>query len=109
MEPTGRSSGDLLHDFSRRAPRPAGGGWRKVGRMNTTTATSTHPVTRPPDHDWREAGDAWGRRANDWACLYEQYASEVLAAMHHRIGTGPGVRHLDIACGAGGALRYVEA
>ena len=74
--------------------------------MHTTTgvATATEPHPSPPHHDWSEAGDAWGRRANDWACLFEPYSSEVLAAIHHRIGTGPAVRLVDIACGAGGAI-----
>src|SRR3954454_17441356 len=71
-------------------------------------ANARHPGGAP-HRDWHRAGDAWGRRANDWACLYEHYSSEVLAATHHRIGTGPGVRLLDIACGAGGVIRYVES
>lgn len=78
--------------------------------LGTGRPTPSPPVAEPPrHHDWREAGAAWGRRANDWACLYEHYSSEVLAAIHHRIGTGPGMRLLDIACGAGGAIRHVEA
>ncbi|HET9729887.1 MAG TPA: methyltransferase domain-containing protein [Acidimicrobiia bacterium] len=46
--------------------------------------------------DWREAGAAWGWRANDWACLYEHYSTDVLLALLSR---------LDIACGSGFAVR----
>jgi ubiquinone/menaquinone biosynthesis C-methylase UbiE len=56
------------------------------------------------DHDWREAGAAWGHAANDWACLFEHYATAVIAAIHRRTGVGPGTELLDIACGAGLAL-----
>jgi SAM-dependent methyltransferase len=55
-------------------------------------------------HDWREAGDAWGRSPVDWACLYEHYATEVVAAILARTGVGPGVEVLDVACGSGRTL-----
>ena len=42
-----------------------------------TTTTTDH---EPAGHDWREAGAAWGHGAIDWACLYEHYSMEVLAA-----------------------------
>lgn len=60
-------------------------------------------------HDWREAGEAWGHAANDWACLYEHYALEVITAIFGRIGVGPGRRVLDIACGSGLAVRHAAA
>ncbi|MEY2469446.1 MAG: hypothetical protein QOF21_2144, partial [Actinomycetota bacterium] len=60
----------------------------------------------PTSHDWREAGEAWGHAAVDWACLYEHYATEVLAAMCAAIGVGPGVDLLDVACGSGMAIRF---
>jgi len=56
-------------------------------------------------HDWRAAGEAWGHRAADWACLYEHYAIDVLVAIFGRVGVGPGTRLLDIACGSGLAVR----
>ncbi|MGH9139256.1 MAG: class I SAM-dependent methyltransferase [Acidimicrobiales bacterium] len=59
-------------------------------------------------HDWREAGEAWGRSPADWACLYEHYAMEVTAAIFARTGVGPGVNLLDVACGAGLALRHAH-
>src|SRR5580700_6409830 len=56
-------------------------------------------------HDWRAAGQAWGHRAADWACLYEHYAIDVLVAIFGRLGVGPGTNLLDIACGSGLAVR----
>jgi SAM-dependent methyltransferase len=56
-------------------------------------------------HDWQAAGEAWGHRAADWACLYEHYAIDVLIAILARVGVGPGTSLLDIACGSGLAIR----
>ena len=56
-------------------------------------------------HDWRAAGEAWGHRATDWACLYEHYAIDVLVAIFGRVAVGPGTSLLDIACGSGLAAR----
>ena len=56
-------------------------------------------------HDWRSAGEAWGHRAADWACLYEHYAIDVLVAIFGRLGVGPGTSLLDVACGSGLAVR----
>jgi SAM-dependent methyltransferase len=55
--------------------------------------------------DWRAAGEAWGSHANDWSCLYEHYAIDVLLAMFSRVAVGPETQLLDIACGSGLALR----
>lgn len=60
-------------------------------------------------HDWREAGDAWGHSANDWACLYEHYSLAVMIAIFQRLGVADGVRLLDMACGSGLALLHAEA
>ncbi len=60
-------------------------------------------------HDWQAAGEAWGSRANDWSCLYEHYAVDVLMALFPRLGVGPGRRLLDIACGSGLTVRLAEA
>jgi SAM-dependent methyltransferase len=63
----------------------------------------------PNTHDWRTAGEAWGHAPTDWACLYEHYAYEVITAIFDRLRIGPGVELLDIACGAGLALRHAAA
>jgi SAM-dependent methyltransferase len=60
-------------------------------------------------HDWRAAGEAWGRSANDWACLYEHYSIDVLIALLARLAVGPTTTLLDIACGAGLAVRIADA
>lgn len=82
--------------------------------MSTTTApirsTTDHAPepanARTPDgHRWQTAGDAWGRRARDWACLFEHYATDVIAATLPRLGVGPGTSLLDVACGSGLAAR----
>ncbi len=70
--------------------------------MTTTTDTAA-------THDWRDAGEAWGHAPNDWACLYEHYAYEVITAIFDRVGIGPGVELLDVACGSGLALRHAGA
>ncbi len=69
---------------------------------DTTTQTKS-------GHDWREAGDAWGHSATDWACLYEHYALDVMIAVFQRLGIADGVRVLDMACGSGLALRHAGA
>ena len=63
----------------------------------------------PMPHDWREAGDAWGHAANDWACLMEHYSVDAVTTMFARLGVGPDVRLLDIACGAGAVTRRAAA
>ena len=60
-------------------------------------------------HDWREAGDAWGHAANDWACLMEHYSVDAVTTILARLDVGPGVRFLDIACGAAGVARRAAA
>ena len=73
-------------------------------------APPTNDAPEPADehHDWRAAGEAWGRRAADWACLYEHYAIDVLLAIFGRVGVGPGTSLLDIACGSGLAVRLAN-
>jgi len=72
------------------------------------TSTTDALFTDEPERsgDWREAGDAWGHSANDWAYLFEHYALGVIIAIFERIGVGEGARLLDIACGSGLALRH---
>ncbi len=60
----------------------------------------------PEGHRWEEAGDAWGRRSRDWACLFEHYATDTIFAIFDRVGVDPGASLLDIACGSGLAVRY---
>ena len=71
----------------------------------TEPPTQEHETGENSTHDWREAGDAWGHAANDWACLYEHYALDVILAIFKKVGVDEGVRLLDMACGAGLALR----
>jgi SAM-dependent methyltransferase len=72
--------------------------------MTTTPMTSSEP-----GHDWRSAGAAWGSRAVDWATLNEHYSFDVLLALFPRLGIGPGLALLDIACGSGLAVRLADA
>jgi SAM-dependent methyltransferase len=51
--------------------------------------------------DWAEAGRGWGARAVEWAYLCEPYARPANELLFDRLGVGEGVRHIDIACGAG--------
>ncbi|HWM02367.1 MAG TPA: class I SAM-dependent methyltransferase [Actinophytocola sp.] len=67
-----------------------------------TRTTTTHST----GHDWRTAGEAWGHAAAEWACLYEHYAFDVITAIFDRVGVTPGARLLDVACGAGLAVRH---
>lgn len=86
-------------------------GIRKIGGMtitDTTTTTTTSAPASPVGHDWEEAGAAWGRRAADWACLFEHYAADVIQAIFPRVGIEPGSSVLDIACGSGLAIRLAE-
>jgi SAM-dependent methyltransferase len=61
------------------------------------------------NHDWREAGEAWGHSAADWACLYEHYALDAMLAIFDRLGVAAGMDVLDIACGSGFAMRRAGA
>ncbi len=68
----------------------------------TTPRTESRPAAAAPEnHDWHEAGEAWGHAATEWATLYEHYGMDIFLAMFPRLGLGPGVELLDIACGAG--------
>jgi SAM-dependent methyltransferase len=74
----------------------------------STTSTVAAAATVAEGHDWEEAGAAWGRRARDWACLFEHYAVETFQAIFQRLGVGEGTSLLDIACGSGLAVRYAD-
>lgn len=73
------------------------------------TSTTQIPAQGGRTHDWREAGDAWGHSAPDWACLYEHYALDVMLAIFQRTRLAAGVRLLDVACGSGLVLRHAAA
>ena len=64
---------------------------------------------RDGTHDWQQAGQAWGHRANDWSCLFEHYSLDVLLAVFSQLGIGNGTRLLDIACGSGLGARVAGA
>jgi SAM-dependent methyltransferase len=66
------------------------------------------PAPAPTSHRWEEAGEAWGRRAADWACLYEHYSLDMLLTLLPRLGVGPGISLLDVACGSGMAVRVAD-
>ncbi len=123
----------------RRSPRPAPGpirsgaaptrvrtrsgtGFRRAPR--SLPAAAPVPLTRTPvaqpsswhlwwtdavAHDWREAGSAWGHAANDWSCFWEHYSTPSVVAIFQRLGVGPGVRLLDVACGSGGVRVLAES
>ena len=76
--------------------------------MVTTGGESQRTEAAPP-HDWRDAGAAWGSHANDWSCLHEHYAIDVLFAVFGRLEIGPATALLDIACGSGLAVRMAAA
>ena len=63
-------------------------------------------IQQPEGHRWVEAGEAWGHRSRDWACLFEHYAVETIQAIFERVGVGEGTSLLDIACGSGLAVKY---
>lgn len=107
METIWRRSSDFLHDI--------GGRFMDAQAMNTTLVSTPHtqttrtaPTAPPEGHRWQEAGDAWGRRATDWAALFEHYALDVIVAAFGRLGVGPEVELLDIACGSGLAIRLAD-
>lgn len=58
---------------------------------------------------WQQAGEAWGDRARDWAYLFEPYARRANDDVFDRVGVGPGVKLLDIACGSGYAAMVAGA
>ncbi len=58
--------------------------------------------------DWREAGEAWGDRATDWAYLWEPYARPANRAIFTQIAVVDGTRLLDIACGSGFAAHLAS-
>jgi SAM-dependent methyltransferase len=74
-----------------------------------TDLRTSRPSRPPAGHSWEEAGDAWGRRARDWACLFEHYSVDVVQAVFDRIAIDEASELLDIACGSGLVVRYADA
>lgn len=58
---------------------------------------------------WKEAGDAWGARATDWAFYQESFHGNSYDAVHQALEVASGVRLLDVACGSGLALQRAHA
>lgn len=89
-----------------------------TGRPEPERPAATSSIAEGPDattrstpagHQWSTAGDAWGRRAVDWACLFEHYATDTIFAILDRTGVRGGTSVLDVACGSGLAIRYAAA
>ena len=78
-----------------------------TGPSDTRGGTAHGAV--PPGHDWLDAGGAWGRRARDWACLFEHYAIDTFQTIFDRVGVGEDTTLLDIACGSGLAVRFAAS
>ncbi len=57
----------------------------------------------------KEQGELWGPRAQDWARCGEPPWTDVFTAVLDQAAIGQGTRHLDIGCGAGGALIIARA
>lgn len=72
--------------------------------MTNRTVTDT-TSTSLKNQDWRLAGAAWGTRATDWAYLAEPAFRRLYQTVHDRAGVGAGTLLLDVACGAGLAVR----
>src|SRR5258708_8640915 len=58
---------------------------------------------------WKEAGDAWGAGATDWAFYQEPLCANSYDAVHRALEVASGVRLLDVACGSGLALQRARA
>lgn len=50
---------------------------------------------------WEMVDEGWGRKASEFATLSEPSAGREYTAIHQAVDVGPGVRLLDMACGAG--------
>jgi SAM-dependent methyltransferase len=59
---------------------------------------------RAPEPAWRGVDEGWGRRAPEFAALFEPGNCREYVFVHHRLGVGAADRLLDVACGAGLAV-----
>ncbi|MGQ0573735.1 MAG: class I SAM-dependent methyltransferase [Pseudonocardia sp.] len=57
---------------------------------------------------WTLVDEGWGRRAADFAALVEPTAVREYLIVHDRLGIGPGVAVLDMACGSGLAMELAR-
>src|SRR3954454_8069746 len=48
---------------------------------------------------WEMVDEGWGRRAVDFATLFEPANCREYVGVHNRLGIGDGDRLLDVACG----------
>ena len=78
-------------------------------KIVATCATDDH--ARPgssSDHTWQLAGQAWGRRAADWACLWEHYSAGAVGEIFDIVGLQRGTALLDMACGSGLVAQWAD-
>src|SRR5688572_4323496 len=82
----------LAHDYksASQTPLAAASGFERVRRMSVNTA--------------KEQENLWGARALDFANASEPAWRDVYLAVLDQARVRKGIRHLDIGCGAGGAL-----
>ena len=57
---------------------------------------------------WEMVDEGWGRRAVDFSTLSEPANCREYIAVHQRLGVGPGIRLLDMACGSGLAIELAR-
>jgi SAM-dependent methyltransferase len=57
---------------------------------------------------WEMVDEGWGRRAVEFATLFEPANCREYVAVHKRLGIGDGDRLLDVACGAGLAVELAR-
>jgi SAM-dependent methyltransferase len=91
-----------------RSPRDLQDPRRSVPHHGSMASDRRRSETVTPPHGWQQAGEAWGRSAADWSCLYEHYSLDMLIALLPRLGVGPELSLLDIACGSGLGVRVAD-
>jgi SAM-dependent methyltransferase len=57
---------------------------------------------------WEMVDEGWGRRAAEFATLWEPAACREYVAVHQHLGIGDGVRLLDVGCGSGLAIELAR-
>jgi SAM-dependent methyltransferase len=57
---------------------------------------------------WTLVDEGWGRKAVDFAALFEPANSREYVAMHHQLDVRDGDRLLDVACGSGFAIELAQ-